>query len=312
MLSVWMALSLTIKRLLLDKLLVSSYIRVRLFSVPAHLEDVFTGHSFKCGAEALAFSQPDLTYDPDIVKVRSHDLDVYFESEPNDDFFGPLKDWDSNLQWEIKVEEHKDWLAEWKKGFVPFQLVGPYWIIPSWHVPPNDAVKPILIDPGMAFGTGTHATTKMAAYFVHKLGQSLKPDQNYSLIDVGTGTAVLAMLAKKEGVQKVVGIEIDPEARRVARENIERNNLQDIQITEQLIEDVKETFTFVVANIIDGVLIQIKDQLLRILKPGGQMFLTGILTERDDDFFRDFVETSGLQVVRRIEKDEWVGYWLKS
>ena len=120
------------------------------------------------------------------------------------------------------------------------------------------------------------------------------------------------MLAKKEGVQKVVGIEIDPEARRVARENIERNNLQDIQITEQLIEDVKETFTFVVANIIDGVLIQIKDQLLRILKPGGQMFLTGILTERDDDFFRDFVETSGLQVVRRIEKDEWVGYWLKS
>lgn len=294
----------------------SSYIRIRLFSVPAHLEDVITGHSFSCGAlgvtEALAFSQPDLTYDPDILKVRAHDLDVYFETEPGLDFFHQLTQWDAKLKWEIKQEEHKDWLAEWKKGFVPFQLVGPYWIIPSWHTPPNEAVKPILIDPGMAFGTGTHATTKMAAYFVHKLGQSLKPNQNYSLIDVGTGTAVLAMLAKKEGVQKVVGIEIDPEARRVARENILRNDLAEIQITDQLIEEIREPFDFVVANIIDGVLIQIKDHLLRILKPGGQMFLTGILTERDDDFFADFVEKSNLQVVRRIEKDEWVGYWLKS
>lgn len=294
----------------------SSYIKIRLFSVPAALEDVITGHSFECGAlgvtEALAFSQPDLTYDPDILKVRAHDLDVYFQERPGCEFFDKLIEWDPQLKWEIKEEAQKDWLAEWKKGFVPFQLVGPYWIVPSWHQPPNEAVKPILIDPGMAFGTGTHATTKMAAYFVHKLGQSLKPDQSYSLIDVGTGTAVLAMLAKKEGVQKVVGIEIDPEARRVARENIERNDLKSISITDQLIEEVKESFDFVVANIIDGVLIQIKDHLLRILKPGGQIFLTGILTERDDDFFAEFIENSNLKVVRRIEKDEWVGYWLKS
>lgn len=85
-----------------------------------------------------------------------------------------------------------------------------------------------------------------------------------------------------------------------------------ISITDQLIEEVKETFDFVVANIIDGVLIQLKDHLLKVLKPGGQMFLTGILTERDDDFFSEFIENSGLKVVRRIEKDEWVGYWLKS
>ncbi len=294
----------------------SSYIKIRLFSVPASLEDVITTHSFTCGAlgvtEALAFSQPDLTYDPDILRVRAHDLDVYFEERPGCEFFDKIIEWEPNLKWEIKEEEHKDWLAEWKKGFVPFQLVGPYWIIPSWHQPPNEAIKPILIDPGMAFGTGTHATTKMASYFVHKLGQSLKPDQQYSLIDVGTGTAVLAMLAKKEGVQRVLGIEIDPEARRVARENIERNDLMSISITDQLIEEVKETFDFVVANIIDGVLIQLKDHLLKVLKPGGQMFLTGILTERDDDFFSEFIENSGLKVVRRIEKDEWVGYWLKS
>ncbi len=281
------------------------------------MEDVVTGHSFECGAsgvsEALAYSQPDLTYDPDILAVKSHDMDVFFEKRPGSEFFDQLREWIPNLKWEISEEEHKDWLAEWKKGFVPFQIVGPYWIVPSWLEAPPEAEKPINIDPGMAFGTGTHATTKMASYFVHKMGQTLKPGQQYSLIDVGTGTALLAMIASKEGVQRVLGIEIDPEARRVARENIERNGLADqIEISDQLIEDVEEEFDFVVANIIDGVLIQLKDELLRVLKPGGQIFLTGILLEREDDFFAEFIEKSPLKLVRRIEKDEWVGFWLKN
>lgn len=288
------------------------------------MEDVVTGHSFECGAtgvtEALAFSQPDLTYDPDIVKVRAHDMDVFFEKPPESEFFERLKTWIPNLKWEIFEEEHKDWLAEWKKGFVPFQLVGPYWIVPSWLQPPIEAKKPIVIDPGMAFGTGTHATTKMAAYFVHKLCQTFKngedpsgekPD-NKSLVDVGTGTAILAILAHQEGIKRVLGLEIDPEARRVARENIKLNGTEEIEISDRLIEEVHEKFDFVVANIIDGVLIRIKDHLLRVLKPGGQMFLTGILLEREDDFFSEFIEQSNLKVVRRIEKDEWVGYWLRS
>lgn len=279
------------------------------------MEDVITGHSFECGAtgvtEALAFSQPDLTYDPDILQVRSHDLDVYFDERPGCEFFDKLLEWVPHMKWNIQEEQHKDWLAEWKKGFVPFQIVGPYWVVPSWHEAPAAALKPIKIDPGMAFGTGTHATTKMASYFVHKLGQSLPKDQSFSLVDVGTGTAILAMLAKLEGVERVLGIEIDPEARRVAKENIVLNGLQSVEISDQLLEEVDEEFDFVVANIIDGVLIKLKDDLLRILKPGGQMFLTGILTERDDEFFRSFIEESPLKVVRRIEKDEWVGYWLR-
>lgn len=294
----------------------SSYIRIRLYAVPANMEDVITGHSFECGAtgasEALAFSQPDLTYDPDILQVRAHDMDVFFESTPGKEFFDQLLEWVPGMKWSIHEEEHKDWLAEWKKGFVPFQLVGPYWVVPSWITPPPEAEKPIIIDPGMAFGTGTHATTKMAAYFVHKLCQSLKPGLEYSLIDVGTGTAILAMLAKMGGVHDVLGIEIDPEARRVARENIKLNHREDVRITDQLLENVREEFDFVVANIIDGVLITLKDELLRVLKPGGQIFLTGILLEREDDFFAEFIDKTNLKIVRRIEKDEWVGFWLRS
>lgn len=294
----------------------NKYTRVRLYRVPANLEDIVTGHCFEFGSsgvtEALTFSQPDLTYDPDIKKTRSHDMDVFFDASPTKEFFDGLLHWAPQMQWTIHEEEHKDWLAEWKKGFVPFQLVSDYWVVPSWLPAPPEAKYPITIDPGMAFGTGTHATTKMAAYFVHKLSQTAKLTVDSSMIDVGTGTAILAMLAYKCGIKNVFGIEIDPEARRVARENIERNQLPDVIITDDLIEKVDSQFDFVVANIIDGVLINIKNDLLRILKPGGHIFLTGILLEREETFFAEFIEQSNLKLIRRIEQDEWCGFWLQS
>ena len=91
------------------------------------MEDVVTGHSFECGAtgvtEALAFSQPDLTYDPDILQVRAHDMDVFFNETPGSEFFDQLLQWVPNMKWSIHEEEHKDWLAEWKKGFVGLRHV---------------------------------------------------------------------------------------------------------------------------------------------------------------------------------------------
>ncbi|MGZ3748903.1 MAG: 50S ribosomal protein L11 methyltransferase, partial [Pseudobdellovibrionaceae bacterium] len=153
----------------------SSYFRVRLSHVPTLLEDEVTSCSFEHGAtgvtEALVFIQPDLTYDPDLVPLKSHDLDVFFLEKPANEFFTQLTGLDQNIKWSLFEEENKDWLEEWKKGFKPFQLVGPFWIIPSWLQPPPECVIPIYIDPGMAFGTGTHATTKMASYFVHKLSE---------------------------------------------------------------------------------------------------------------------------------------------
>lgn len=292
------------------------FIRLRLIHVPTQMEDIITGHSFDFGAtgvtEALSFSQPDLTYDPNILHGKTHDLDVYFTEPPVQEYFDKLLEYAPRLTWQIFEEENKDWLEEWKKGFKPFSLVGPYWVIPSWFEAPPEAKFPIFIDPGMAFGTGTHATTKMAAYFVHKLSKSLPNPQEKSLIDVGTGTGILAMLAAHHDVGQIKGIEIDPEARRVARENIEKNKMSDkVEITDQLLENIKEPYDIVVANIIDGVLIQLRDQLLSILAPGGHLFLTGILLEREEIFLDEFIKVSGLETFRRIEEDEWVGYWMK-
>jgi ribosomal protein L11 methyltransferase len=88
-------------------------------------------------------------------------------------------------------------------------------------------------------------------------------------------------------------------------------DLNSISISDLAIEDLNKKFDVVIANIIDGVLIQIRQDLLNCVNPGGALFLTGILTERDNYFFDKFIENSGFQVIRRLEKDEWVGYWLK-
>lgn len=295
----------------------NSYFRIRLSQVPADLEDIITTHSFECGAtgvtEALAFTQPDLTYDPQLLHVRSHEMDVFFPESPSKKFFDGLLEYSRDIKWGIFEEENKDWLEEWKKGFKPFKLVGDFWVVPSWLQPPAECEHAIYIDPGMAFGTGTHATTQMMAFFIHKLAQKYKANiADWAMLDVGTGTAILAMLAQMSGMGLVTGIEIDPEARRVARENVKLNKLPQIDIPETQLEDIREQYDVVVANIIDGVLINLKKDLLRVLKPGGHILLTGILEERDNHFFEKFMEDSGLTVIRRLEKDEWVGYWAQS
>lgn len=295
----------------------NSYFRIRLSQVPAELEDIITTHCFESGAsgvtEALAFTQPDLTYDPQLLHVRTHEMDVFFQETPNKAFFEGLQQQSPGIKWNIYEEENKDWLEEWKKGFKPFKLVGDFWVVPSWLQPPEECKHAIYIDPGMAFGTGTHATTQMMAFFIHKLAQKNSTQlADWAMLDVGTGTAILAMLAQMSGMGLVAGIEIDPEARRVARENVKLNKLPQISIPETQLEDIRDQYDVVVANIIDGVLINLKKDLLRVLKPGGHILLTGILEERDNHFFEKFMEDSGLTVIRRLEKDEWVGYWAQS
>lgn len=296
----------------------NNYFRVRLSHVPAHLEDILTTTCFEHKAsgvtEALRFSQPDLTYDAKVIDGPRHEMDVFFETQPEESFFKAISEISPEISSTIHEEEQKDWLEEWKKGFEAFKLVGPYWIVPSWLKQPTECQRPIYIDPGMAFGTGTHATTQMMAHFIYKLSETHKGEvKDWTLLDVGTGTAILAMLARMSGFGLVQGIEIDPEARRVARENVKLNKLDEIEVPDSLIEETKGQYDVVVANIIDGVLINIRQELLRVLRPGGHLLLTGILEERDDHFFENFIEKSkNLKVVRRIEKDEWVGYWVQS
>lgn len=293
-----------------------TYFRIRLSNVSTPKEQEITQYCFSFSAlglsEVLSFSQPDLTYDPSLISRQIIDLDVFFEKKPTEEFYSGLKQNFPEVFCTSSEEENKDWLSEWKKGFNAFKLVGSAWVVPSWLPKPEDAEIEIKIDPGMAFGTGTHATTKMASYFIYKLATEHKSTiGNLTLLDVGTGTAILAVLAEKLGFGLITGVEIDIEARRKARENCALNKTQNVDITESQIDEIRDQYDVVVANIIDGVLIRLQKDLLKATKTNGHMFLTGILQERDNLFFEKFIEQNPLKVIKRIQKDEWVGYWVQ-
>lgn len=293
-----------------------TYFRVRVRKIPSNIEIEATEIGFEYGcsgiSEVLSYVQKDLVYDPEIRPQRFRDVDVFFSERPPTKYFEALQNLSVNINWEIIEEEHKDWLEEWKKGFKPFPLVGPFWVVPSWFETPKEAEKPLFIDPGMAFGTGTHATTQMAAAFTHRIFKKKKLENFWQVIDVGTGTAILAMLARLSGAERVVGIDIDPEARRVARENVLRNKIESIEILETPLEEIRESFDVVIANIIDGVLLKLKGDLCRIMKHNGYLILTGVLEERENSFIDDFLRDTDLKIDLRLSKEEWVGYLISA
>jgi len=293
-----------------------TYFRIRVKKVPSSLEAEVTELSFEYGcsglSEALNYVQRDLVYDPEIRPQRFHDVDVFFSEKPAHSFFEAIRGLNQNIECQIIEEDHKDWLEEWKKGFKPFPLVGPYWVVPSWFESPPEAECPLYIDPGMAFGTGTHATTQMAAALIHRTFKMKPPGATWKVLDVGTGTAILAILSKKAGATQVVGIDIDPEARRVARENLSRNQVEGVVISDQLLEDVREGYDLVVANIIDGVLLNLKNDLDRVTKAPGFLIITGILEVREGTFIDQFLSDTNLKIEMRLAKDEWVGFLLSN
>lgn len=294
----------------------NQYLSILIKNVPASCEDMVTEAAFSYGAsgvvEELQFTQTSDKYTPEIVESDFHDLNVFFEKVPSEEFYLKIEALVPASTIEKKVEENKDWLEEWKKGFEPFLLAEPFWVVPSWKKNQwleKSQQKAIYIDPGMAFGTGTHATTQLAAELVVKNFEACSPG---SVLDVGTGTGILAMLAKSSGAEKVVATEIDEMAREVARENCRDNQLSEIEVPDHQVEEIERHFDLVIANIIDGILLSIKDALLERMKEKGSLILTGILTERAEDFKKEFLKSTNLQIIKEVRKDEWIGLLLKN
>ncbi|MFK8138303.1 MAG: 50S ribosomal protein L11 methyltransferase [Bdellovibrionales bacterium] len=286
------------------------YFQVILKNVAQQLEDSVSSLCFDHGAqgvsEELEFEQMSATYEPTILERQHIVLQVYFLKPPGDQFSIDLAKISDEIDLTVSKEQNKDWMEEWKKGFSAFPIAGDYWVIPSWLDAPAEAKKQILIDPGMAFGTGTHETTKLASKM---LLDCLNTNSFDSVLDVGTGTGILAILTQKEQPQaRILTTEIEPMAREVARLNFIKNEVENIELPDIQIEEIEQKFDMLIANIIDGVLINIKEELIRCLLPGGTLLLTGILEERDENFQSVFFEDSRIKIFERRTEGEWVGY----
>jgi ribosomal protein L11 methyltransferase len=285
-----------------------TYFHFTIEQMSVDLEELVTEFCFDWRASGvvqdLAFVQTQFEHQPEVVPTERINLSVYFEECPGERFLESFRARFPDLKFHLNEEQNKDWLAGWKKSFQPFCLTSDYWIVPSWCESPVEVKYSIFIDPGMAFGTGTHATTQLASDLLVKVASEASPR---SVIDVGTGTGILAILARRLGLHEITVTDLDAQARVVARENFEKNQISDIAILEYQIDAMNETYDVVIANIVDGVLLKLKPDLLRILKPGGSLILSGILKEREDAFTAPFAAQSGLRLVQQLEHDDWLG-----
>jgi len=281
------------------------YFLLDLENVSGAAEEWLSHSAFDWGAqgmsEVLSFHQEEGEEAVETLASDSHHLHIYFEKCPDPRFLQDLKFRFPEIQSKLLEESDRDWLAEWKKGFHAFELVDGIYVVPSWLSAPADAKQVIWMEPGMAFGTGTHETTQLVASAYFRLARK----NRNPVLDVGTGTGILAILAKQLGAKEVVAIDTDPEALRVAAENAARNEVT-LHISPAGIENLDGTFDVVLANIIDGILSRIRDDLFAHVKRPGLLILSGILVEREDHFLDNFPLPEGASWGERTVKGDWV------
>ena len=199
----------------------------------------------------------------------------------------------------------ENWADMWKTFYHAFRAGKHLLVKPTWEeVTPAPGDQVIEIDPGMAFGSGTHETTGMC---IALLEEVLKGGE--SVVDVGTGSGILAIAAAMSGAGKVLAVDIDPDAVRVARENAEHNHVDNlVSVVEgNLLDRIDETCDICVANIISDVIISFAQPLMRHIVPGGLFICSGIVRERTEEV-RTALENAGFRILKTVRRGEWTAF----
>lgn len=199
--------------------------------------------------------------------------------------------------------DEQDWAECWKKFYKPFRAGRTLVVKPTWeHYAPQPGDKIIQMDPGMAFGAGTHETTGLC---LSLLEEYMQPGMH--VMDVGTGSGILAIGAALLGASDVLAIDIDPVAVKVAKENVIQNGLESgIRVMEgDLVKDVHETFDLCLANILADVICFLSVPLRTKIRPGGTFICSGIIKDREQDVL-DALRTAGYTVIEKQYRGEWV------
>lgn len=216
-----------------------------------------------------AFFPADTPIEPLLEAVRTRVLNDVPE----------LRNVDIRLAW--RQIGNQDWAEGWKQYFSAVRIGKTLVVKPSWEQTQFTDAVIVTLDPGMAFGTGTHGTTRLCLEFIAHLHDS--GDTARRILDVGTGSGILAIAGAALGAECVVGCDIDPVAIQTAQDNVVLNGCADrIQVTPELVQDIGGAFDLVVANILAEENVRLASELCARVAPGGYLVLSGILHEKVD------------------------------
>ncbi len=201
----------------------------------------------------------------------------------------------------LRSVAEQDWVRLTQSQFDPIHIGKNIWVVPSWHDKPDPNALVLELDPGLAFGTGSHPTTRLCMEWL----EAHAPEM-LSVLDYGCGSGILAMVAEKLGAAQVVGIDIDPQAIESARYNSIRNNCEiDYYLPEQFSETLLDaTFDIVVANILSSPLKLMAPMLAARVAPGGALVLSGVLVRQAEEVAAAYAPFIDLKVW--AERDGWV------
>jgi len=249
------------------------------------------------------------------VVVKSYGLDAFFPANGDatslkkdvQRFFVALSRLSSRadkarLNW--KVVEAENWNNSWKRFIKPRRVGKSFWVTPPWLEPPKFRRRQVItIEPGMAFGTGTHATTRGCLEFLEVAADRLR-DEKFTALDVGTGSGILAIALDKLGAREVWAIDNDPVALKVARENLIVNHAAEkVHLTGKNLSAIRKTFSLVVANLTAESILELAEDLERKVARKGFLILSGILQKKVSAVTRRFA--ARFRTVKRKRAREW-------
>ena len=212
---------------------------------------------------------------------------------------------------DLVLVENSDWDTRWKQYFYPFPVGEKLFILPSWEEEPEEARGRIVIriDPAAAFGSGTHATTRLCLEGVEK---NLKKGDK--VLDMGCGSGILGIGAALLGAREITAVDVDEAAVRTAGENFEKNGVPsgsvrlicgDVLSSPEKREEMGEGFDLICANIVAGIICLMAPLFFRVLNSGGVLIASGILSEREEEVRKALAE-AGFTVVESRSSEEWV------
>lgn len=210
--------------------------------------------------------------------------------------------------WEFEISEieNQDWSKKWKENWDITRVSEKIVIVPSWiEYAPNEEEVIITLDPGTAFGTGTHPTTQLCMKATEKY---MKEGAEFA--DIGTGSGILAICGSKCGAAYVYACDSDEAVIETAKENAKMNNVSNIIIEYNTADKINKKFDFICANILHNILAQIMPDLKAIMKNGAKMVLSGILDEKKQVVI-DAIKANGLELIEEMQQDVWTALVVK-